>query len=474
MQWLISQIWILLAVAGFLGLILGLALRGLMGGNKLRRATVERDVARTELGQARAEIDALYASQRKLKEENAGQGAVPNTQETDALKAEIGARDQRLSELEAALQSARDDLEVAQQTHASSETNTDGIKTTGAALAGAAVGAVLGGDDDKVRELEERNVWLEERNVWLEERVQALEADIETLGQASAEVVTPAPVESDEAETSINLTKLEWQNTYLRQRVEALENRMQALPVLAVDNEAEPEEAEAAEVPVVEAHPQQDEEMARLRWRNRYLEGRLAYYEEEANAEDLVEATSEPETTQEDVMEEAVEETPAEEAQVDDAVEIEVEEEISETEVSEAEPEVVEEAESEPAEEAPQEEAAPEETAEEHPAEAVLRSLEGDEAESEEAEAPEEPVSETSEAAQPEAFNEPKDGGDDLTAIGGIGPRIAEVLNGLGIWTYAQIASWTPENAAWVEEHLSFKGRVEREQWIAQAKALIE
>jgi predicted flap endonuclease-1-like 5' DNA nuclease len=467
MQWLISQIWILLAVAGFLGLILGLALRGLMGGNKLRRATVERDVARTELGQARAEIDALYASQRKLKEENAGQGAVPNTQETDALKAEIGVRDQRLSELEAALQSARDDLEVAQQAHASAETNADGIKATGAALAGAAVGAVLGGDDDKVRELEERNVWLEER-------IQALEADIETLGQASAEVVAPAPVESDEAETSINLTKLEWQNTYLRQRVEALENRMTVTPVLAVDNEAEAAEAEAAEVPVVEANPQQDEEMARLRWRNRYLEGRLAYYEEEANAEDLAEATPEPEPIQEEVMEDAVEEAPAEEPQVDDAGDVEVEEETSETEVSEADPEVVEEAESEPAEEAPQEEAAPEETAEEHPAEAVLRSLEGDEAESEEAEVPEEAVSDAGEAAQPEAFNEPKDGGDDLTAIGGIGPRIAEVLNGLGIWTYAQIASWTPENAAWVEEHLSFKGRVEREQWIAQAKALIE
>lgn len=463
MQWLISQIWILLAVAGFLGLILGLALRGLMGGNKLRRATVERDVARTELGQARAEIDALYASQRKLKEENAGQSAVPNTQETDALKAEIGVRDQRLSELEAALQSARDDLEVAQQAHASAETNADGIKATGAALAGAAVGAVLAGDDDKVRELEERNVWLEER-------IQALEADIETLGQASVEVVTPALVESDEAEASTNLTKLEWQNTYLRQRVEALENRMTVTPVLAVDNEAEPAEAEAAEVPVVEANPQQDEEMARLRWRNRYLEGRLAYYEEEANAEDLAEATPEPEPIQEEVMEDAVEEAPAEEPQVDDAGDVEVEEEASETEVSEAEPEVVEEAESEPAEEAPQEEVAPEETAEEHPAEAVLRSLEGDEAESEEEEA----VSDTSEAAQPEAFNEPKDGGDDLTAIGGIGPRIAEVLNGLGIWTYAQIASWTPENAAWVEEHLSFKGRVEREQWIAQAKALIE
>jgi NADH-quinone oxidoreductase subunit E len=44
----------------------------------------------------------------------------------------------------------------------------------------------------------------------------------------------------------------------------------------------------------------------------------------------------------------------------------------------------------------------------------------------------------------------------------------------LGIWTYSQIAEWTPENAAWVEEHLSFKGRVEREEWVEQAKALVD
>ena len=464
MQWLISQIWILLAVAGFLGLILGLALRGLMGGNKLRRATVERDVARTELGQARAEIDALYASQRKLKEENAaGQAGAQDTQETDALKAELSARDQRLNELEVALQTARDDLEVAQQAREGSETNGNSAQSAGAALAGAAVGAVLGGDDDKVRELEDRNTWLEER-------VQALEANIETLGQANVETVAPTPVEASEAEASVNLTKLEWQNTYLRQRVEALENKMHVAPVLAVDNEAEP--VEAPEAAAVEENPQQDEEMARLRWRNRYLEGRLAYYEEEADAEDVALTTAEPEVVEEIAAEEVVEEVAAEEPEVDGTAEAEGEEEISDPDVSEAEIEVQDEAEVQEAEpeEAPQEDVEPEE----HPADAVLRSLDGGETESEEAEVQEEAASDTVEAAQPEAFDQPKEGGDDLTAIGGIGPRIAEVLNGLGIWTYAQIASWTPENAAWVEEHLSFKGRVEREQWIAQAKALIE
>ena len=47
---------------------------------------------------------------------------------------------------------------------------------------------------------------------------------------------------------------------------------------------------------------------------------------------------------------------------------------------------------------------------------------------------------------QPEQIEKPQEGGDDLTAITGIGPRIAEVLNGLGIWRYTQIAGWLPEH----------------------------
>lgn len=62
---------------------------------------------------------------------------------------------------------------------------------------------------------------------------------------------------------------------------------------------------------------------------------------------------------------------------------------------------------------------------------------------------------------------------DDLEIIKGIGPQNHARLNALGIWSFAQIAAWTPENAKWVGSYLAFAGRIEREDWIGQAKALI-
>ena len=79
----------------------------------------------------------------------------------------------------------------------------------------------------------------------------------------------------------------------------------------------------------------------------------------------------------------------------------------------------------------------------------------------------------TARGVKPIALDGPVNGeGDDLTAIGGIGPKIQEVLNGFGIYHYDQIASWTPENVEWVDDHLAFEGRIEREQWVQQAEAL--
>lgn len=72
----------------------------------------------------------------------------------------------------------------------------------------------------------------------------------------------------------------------------------------------------------------------------------------------------------------------------------------------------------------------------------------------------------------PLAMSKPDDGGDDLQAISGIGPKIAEQLHEMGIWRYAQIAALTPEQTASINEHLRFKGRIERENWIEQARAL--
>ncbi len=61
---------------------------------------------------------------------------------------------------------------------------------------------------------------------------------------------------------------------------------------------------------------------------------------------------------------------------------------------------------------------------------------------------------------------------DDLKQISGIGPKLEQVLNGLGIWTFGQIVEWTPEEVAWLDDYLQFKGRIERDTWQAQAKTL--
>ena len=46
------------------------------------------------------------------------------------------------------------------------------------------------------------------------------------------------------------------------------------------------------------------------------------------------------------------------------------------------------------------------------------------------------------------------------------------MLNELGVWTYAQIAAWSGEEVAWVDDYLSFTGRIGRDDWIGQAATL--
>jgi NADH-quinone oxidoreductase subunit E len=67
---------------------------------------------------------------------------------------------------------------------------------------------------------------------------------------------------------------------------------------------------------------------------------------------------------------------------------------------------------------------------------------------------------------------EPAAQADDLKAISGVGPKLEKVLNGSGIWTYAQIAALDADEIARIEDELGFKGRIERDDWLGQAKAL--
>lgn len=63
---------------------------------------------------------------------------------------------------------------------------------------------------------------------------------------------------------------------------------------------------------------------------------------------------------------------------------------------------------------------------------------------------------------------------DDLKKIKGIGEKIESTLNELGYFQYSQIAEWTEQNVEWVETFLSFPGRIEREDWLNQARKLAQ
>ncbi len=61
---------------------------------------------------------------------------------------------------------------------------------------------------------------------------------------------------------------------------------------------------------------------------------------------------------------------------------------------------------------------------------------------------------------------------DDLKRIRGIGVLIEKRLNALGIGRYEQIANWTSGDIDRVSRSLEFKGRIERENWVEQARIL--
>lgn len=64
-------------------------------------------------------------------------------------------------------------------------------------------------------------------------------------------------------------------------------------------------------------------------------------------------------------------------------------------------------------------------------------------------------------------------GADDLTKISGVGPVIVGKLEKLGITTFQQIADFTAEDIARIDEELNFKGRIERDEWIKQANEFL-
>ena len=62
---------------------------------------------------------------------------------------------------------------------------------------------------------------------------------------------------------------------------------------------------------------------------------------------------------------------------------------------------------------------------------------------------------------------------DDLKKLSGVGPKLEGTLHDIGVYTFAQIAEWSADDVAYMDEKLSFKGRIDREDWIGQAKTFV-
>ena len=98
-----------------------------------------------------------------------------------------------------------------------------------------------------------------------------------------------------------------------------------------------------------------------------------------------------------------------------------------------------------------------------------------------EAEAPKAEKPKAEAAAKPEAaaaldargrLSEPQGKADDLKKIKGVGKVLEGKLNDAGIFHFWQVAALQPEQITELEEEMSFPGRIERDDWIAQAGEL--
>jgi len=62
---------------------------------------------------------------------------------------------------------------------------------------------------------------------------------------------------------------------------------------------------------------------------------------------------------------------------------------------------------------------------------------------------------------------------DDVELIGGIGPTIGKKLKAAGIATWRQVAEWTEADVAKYDAEFNLRGRIQREEWIEQARELV-
>jgi len=325
MLWLILQMGSLLGAAALFGTLIGWGIRGIMLKGRARRAIVERDIALTELDQKQMELDGLYAAQKS--------GVAAAAEAGDStLKRELQAREEKVHSLTSALASSQEELEKLKERGAAGALGTGAAASTQQVAQSSATTS----DERLDTPVHQPSADLEWRNRYLESRVRTLEGKMDTLGAdlataeqaaaaAAAEVTelakaaeaqpavsVPTPISPPPAEAvavdavSADTAKLTWLNSYLNTRLAYLAaNPIQdraglydnGVEVSAADepNGVDPEpnvpSEPAASTDNGKAAGELEQELARLRWRNRYLEGRLAYIEGDVErSEDAVSA----------------------------------------------------------------------------------------------------------------------------------------------------------------------------------------
>ncbi len=71
-------------------------------------------------------------------------------------------------------------------------------------------------------------------------------------------------------------------------------------------------------------------------------------------------------------------------------------------------------------------------------------------------------------------LSKPKGAADDLKQISGVGPKLEKTLNEIGIFHYWQIAGLEKDHISELDDKLAFKGRINRDKWIEQARELAD
>lgn len=416
-----EYVWFILAGALVFGFVLAWILRGLKKSPAEQRAIVDRDIALLELQQTKDELDSLFAAQRKFKAEAkaaADAGADP------ALKAQV-------EKLQAELAAAKAGLEAAPRAQA------EAVPPVGALSAPAPeVAAVPAEQAPQARSKEEvsmRNALIA-RNEYLEERIHDVELHLHYM----AKELAAAKAKDSSAEST---SKEAWLANYLGIRADALQAKLQdALSAPGKDGAVVEAKATSAQI---ESSEERDEEMARLRWRNRYLESRLAYLGQPSSRPA---APSSPAATAGERGAAPAKPTPAPNSAPARPVQ----------------PTAPRLAESSPDRLASR---GPRFTS---PFSALANSAQPRKQAPAVAVPPSRPT-----PIKPPAKQTADGQADDLTRISGLSSSIELKLNEIGIWHYAQIASWTDQHLEWVDRSFGLDGQARREGWVSQARQLI-